>query len=72
VDGAQYHVLTFLGEYWGRGEPRFGDEMLIGYTKFVNDCGGVISWDVPVSGDGKIPEPYLQRLAALNRALSED
>lgn len=69
VNGAQYHLLTFMGEYWGRGLPRFSTEMVIGYTQFVNDCGGVISWDVPVSDDGRIPEAFLERLAALNQAI---
>ena len=66
VDGAQYHLLTFLGEYWGRGEPRFSREMLAGYTQFVNSHGGVISWDVPISTDGHIPDEYLDALAPLN------
>ena len=72
VDGAQYHILTFLGEYWGRGEPRFSEEMVIGYTRFVNDCGGVVSWDVPVSDDGRIPDAFVRRLAALNQALAAE
>ena len=30
VDGAQYHVLTFLGKFWGDGEPRFPDAFVGG------------------------------------------
>lgn len=65
VDGAQYHLLTFLGEYWGQGEPRFPDELVIGYTKAVNALEGVISWDVPTHRDGTIPDAFRRQLALL-------
>ena len=65
IAGAQYHILTFLGDYWGRGKPRFNQEMLLGYTKYINDRGGVITWDVPPSENGLIPEEFFQLLLAL-------
>jgi hypothetical protein len=68
VDGAQYHLLSFLGPYWGRGEPRFPEEMVIGYTRHVNAAEGVLSWDVPVSRRGLIPEPFAGQLRALGKA----
>jgi hypothetical protein len=68
VDGAQYHLLSFLGPYWGRGEPRFPDELVIGYTRHVNAAEGVMSWDVPVSRSGRIPDPFLAQLRALGEA----
>lgn len=63
--GAQLHVLTFAGGYWGRGEPRFPDELLSGYTHTVNACGGVVTWDVPVSDSGVIPRPFIEQLQRL-------
>ncbi len=69
VDGAQYHLLTFMGPYWCRGLPRFPDELVIGYTKHVNDCEGVISWDVPTSADGLIPEPFMAQFRSLRDAI---
>jgi hypothetical protein len=68
VDGAQYHILTFLGHMWGRGLPRFSDEMVIGYTRDLNRDEGVISWDVPTSREGLIPEPHVRQLRALGKA----
>jgi hypothetical protein len=68
VDGAQYHILTFLGPYWGRGLPRFPDELVIGYTRHINAQGGVISWDLPTSREGLIPEPFMAQLRALRKA----
>ena len=74
VNGAQYHLLTFMGCYWcGGTEPRFPDELAIGYTRHVNNVGGVISWDVPIGKDGKanglIPEPFVRQLRALGAAV---
>ena len=68
VDGAQYHLLTFMGPYWCRGVPRFPDELVIGYTKHINSLEGVISWDVPTNQRGLIPEPFMAQLRALGRA----
>ncbi len=68
VNGAQYHLLTFMGPYWGRGVPRFPDEMVIGYTKHINALGGVVSWDVPTSREGIVPDAFMQQLRALRDA----
>jgi len=44
-----------LGGCWGRGEPRFPDEFVISYTKYINSFGGVITWEfLPPSEDGNI------------------
>ena len=67
VDGAQYHVLNFLGAWWGQGEPRFPDELVVGYTRYLNRHGGVVTWDVPIGNDGRIPEPFLQQLRAIDK-----
>jgi hypothetical protein len=73
VDGAQLHVLTFMGLYWcGGTAPRFPDEMAVGYTQHVHDMGGVITWDVPIEREGPrnglIPEAFLKQMKAIGRA----
>jgi hypothetical protein len=68
VGGAQYHVLTFLGQMWRQGTPRFPDELAIGYTTFVTDRGGGITWDVPIEPTGRIPAPFVEQLQAVGRA----
>ncbi len=68
VQGAQYHILTFLGDYWGRGSPRMNKEMFVGYTRYINDCGGVITWDIPPAENGLIPGEFLTMLRALEGA----
>ena len=65
IDGAQLHFLNFAGSWWGQGSPRFPTELVTGYTKYVNGLGGVMSWDIPVSHDGKIPDDFMTQLAAI-------
>lgn len=70
VDGARYHILSYLGCTWCGGEqPRFPDAFVIGYTQHVSGRGGVVTWDVPIQQSGLIPEPFLKQLEALGRAL---
>jgi hypothetical protein len=64
----QWHVLTYAGSYWGRGEPRFPDEFVIGYTKHANQHDGVITWDIPVSHTGQIPQVFIEQMKNLNAA----
>jgi hypothetical protein len=66
IDGTQLHMLSFLGETWGVGTPRFTKEQVIGYTKKIRDNGGSVTWDVPVALDGTIADPFLEQLAALS------
>jgi hypothetical protein len=67
IEGAQYHILTYLGESWGQGKPRFPRELVLGYTKMINDLGGVVTWDVPIDKNGRIPQDHLEVLKQLRR-----
>lgn len=69
VSGARYHILSYLGEQWGGGKPRFSDEFAIGFTKDTCAKGGVVTWDMPISPEGKIPDEFLRQFAAINRAV---
>jgi hypothetical protein len=66
VDGAQYHILSFLGGTWGLGEPRLSDELAGSYTRYVNGWEGVVTWDVPPLPSGLIPAPFMRQLRGLN------
>lgn len=70
LNGAQLHVLTIMGEWWGKGPVRFPDELTIGYTKFINRRGGVVTWDLPLTIKGHIAEEFRPQLAALSKAIS--
>ncbi len=71
LNNAQLHVLTIMGEWWGKGPVRFPDELTIGYTKFINSRGGVVTWDAPLTTAGLIDPEFLPQLTALGRALGK-
>ncbi|MCF7853691.1 MAG: hypothetical protein K9N51_02750 [Candidatus Pacebacteria bacterium] len=63
----RYHILSYLGESWCEGDrPRFPDELVRGYTKYVTDKKGVVTWDVPIMKNGLIPEPFIEQLKAID------
>lgn len=67
INGDQFHYLNFLGEWWGTGKPRFPVDLVTGWTKHINDHGGTVTWDIPLSITGAISKDYLQQMAALKR-----
>ncbi|HKK64107.1 MAG TPA: alpha-L-fucosidase [Bacteroidales bacterium] len=69
IDGKQMHILSFLGNYWGQGAPRFDTEKVIEYSKGINDAGGAITWDVPPLPDGTISDEYMEQLLKIGEAL---
>jgi len=69
VDGAQFHMLSYLGPWWSQGPPRFTTEQVIAWTRGIIACGGVVTWDVPISPDGHIPQDMLAQLKTLHDAL---
>ena len=72
LDGhsVQYHLLSYLGENWGFGGPRFPDEFVVGYTRHVLEKGGVMTWDVPIMKNGIISEPFINQLKSIGRHVS--
>jgi hypothetical protein len=72
LDGAQLHVLSILGEWWGKHPKRFDDELVIAYTRYFNRKGGVISWDAPIQVNGLMDEVFCPQLETLGRAIKAD
>jgi hypothetical protein len=70
VDGAQLHMLSYLGQTWGKGTPRFTSEQVVTWTRTVVSQGGAVTWDVPVQTSGLISQPFIEQLNSLNRALA--
>ena len=65
----QFHILTFLGKTWCRGDrPQQTDEKIVGYTRQIAEKGGVVTYDVPINKAGRIPEPFIKQLRAIGRA----
>jgi hypothetical protein len=71
ISGDQLHFLNFLGSWWGTGEPRFSDELVSSWTKHINDHEGAVSWDLPISDEGIIPENYFKQLKALSKSVTK-
>jgi hypothetical protein len=69
VDGAQPHVLSFLGEKWGMGSPRFRTEEVVKWSRKIADAGGAITWDAPVQKNGLIARPFMEQLKAVGGTL---
>lgn len=67
----RYHVLSYLGEYWCRKEPRFPDELVSGYTAHVTSKGGVVTWDVPIRKNGLIPQAFIEQLEAIGASVGK-
>lgn len=69
VDGKQVHVLSYLGETWGMGAPRFTADKVVEWSLKVTAEGGAISWDIPVQANGLIPQSFIDQLTAVNNAV---
>jgi hypothetical protein len=69
IDGAQVHVLSYLGSTWGKGTPRFAEAQLTAFCRTVARAGGVLTWDVPIEPSGRIAPAYLDQLAQVGHAL---
>ena len=71
LQGKKLHVLSYLGQTWGQGQPRFPDELVAGYTKLILAQDGILTWDIPLEPNGAIPQDYRRQLQALGRMLEE-
>jgi hypothetical protein len=72
TDKLPLHFLTFLGEFWGYGRPRFPVKVVTGWTQHVNNLGGTVSWDCPLTDSGEIPEDVYQQLEIMSRNVNAD
>ncbi len=70
VDGTQIHMLSYLGETWGRGAPRFTADQVVAYSRKIWEAGGAVTWDVPVELNGKISQQFIGQLSAIRLAAS--
>lgn len=69
IDGVQIQVLSYLGQSWGMGEPRFTPEQVVSHTQRLRSLGAVVTWDVPANRNGTIPQAFLDQLTAIRDAV---
>lgn len=70
ADGAQIHVLSYLGATWGQGTPRFTTEAAIAFAKKVAEAGGVLTWDTPIQKGGTFALEFVAQLNAIGKAMA--
>ena len=71
LDGEQVHMLSYLGPWWGQGPPRFTNERALEVTRHFAENGCVLTWDVPITTEGLIPQPFVDQLIALREGLAD-
>ena len=64
------YYLSFLGQRWGMGSPRFSQNQVVEWSRRIAKAGGVITWDVPIQKSGLILEPFIEQLTAVGKAIS--
>ncbi len=70
VDGAQVHVLSYLGTTWGQGTPRFSDDVAIAFARKVHAAGGALTWDTPIQKGGTFAPEFVAQLKAIGEAMT--
>lgn len=70
LNGSQYHILTYPGCWWNREPLRLSKEMIVGYSQYITERDGVITWGVANNERGLIPDATMRQLAAVGKALS--
>ncbi len=74
ISGDQLHFLNFLGPWWSgsdKGRPRYSNDLVISWTKHINDFQGTVTWDLPVNSVGIIPEIYFNQVKALSDSINK-
>jgi len=69
VDGERVHVLTYLGQTWGTGPPRFNGDEAVEFSRKIAGAGGAVTWDTPIQRGGTFSQPFLNQLTAIGKAL---
>src|SRR5262249_26027937 len=72
-DGARADNLSYLGQPWGKGHPRYSDlnAVAIPWTIKLVQAGGAMTWDVPVQTSGTISDPFMEQLRAIGKAIAD-
>ena len=64
-------MLSYLGQTWGTGKPRFTAEQAVEFSRNVAKNGGAITWDTPTERGGGFSQAFLEQLAAVGKALAK-
>jgi hypothetical protein len=45
-------------------------EVVTGWTEHINNMGGTVSWDCPLTDSGEIPDKVYEQLAVVSRKVT--
>lgn len=68
---AQTHILTPLGEWWGRGKPRFTDDLLVAYVRYLSLKQIPITLDIPISESGILSDEVIEQMKKVKTVIRE-
>ena len=71
IDGAQWHVLTYLGPWWSDRLSARSNLKLVPYAKRCTDVGGVLTFDVGYGADGQIAPEHYEQLCIIRHYLKD-
>jgi alpha-L-fucosidase len=66
---SRFHILTYLGEKWGRGNPRYSDDEVAEFAIGITSKGGFVSFDVPPQKNGLISEAFIPQLKHIGESV---
>lgn len=64
IEGVQWHALVPVDSSFDGGDPkRYSDEELAGFLRACRSVGGAVTWNLPISDGGLIPEESIKQVA---------
>lgn len=69
VGHAQWFMLSYLGQTWGKGPLRYSDDQAAAFTRDAIEHEGVVAWDVPIQPSGLIQPEFVKQLVAIGKRL---
>ena len=70
ADDSQLQILTYAGQGWGSGDPRYSADEIIFFSKRVIDNFGAFTWDVPTNSKGQIDELFINLFKTVGAELN--
>lgn len=70
ADESQLQILTYMGDTWGTGAPRYTVDEVIGFSQHVINNKGAITWDVPIRSNGLLDARYIEPLKKIGDVLN--
>jgi hypothetical protein len=71
VDGVQWFLFTYLGEWWGKTGMRFTTPELVQWAEKVFEKDGVICFDIHADKSGAIDPDHIRQVQAVRKAFDQ-